>query len=158
MELPFMTELRRAMAAHGFREVAARASAGPAGELLLKRQTWNTNRAIVVAALHSAPRDLTRYLRELRSQVAFLCGFLPLFWGIGIQVIIVAPGITQCGIDPQRHVALIDNQWAIIQSLFLVDPKAQCCQSARTWGQIVTGKYQDAIAAVIGRCYGPHHA
>ena len=51
--------------------------------------------------------------------------------------------------DFARHVALIDNQWAIVQSLFLVDTADGSYSSARSWGQFVTGKYQDAIAEVL---------
>jgi hypothetical protein len=144
----FLPALTDALAAHGFQPVADTTTI-PDARLLLKRQTWNTNRAIVVVSRPHLPEDLRAYLRELRWRVAFRCGFFPIFWGIGIQVVIVAPGIWQGALDPARHVARIDNQWAIIQSLFLVDPVDQAFRSARSRGQFVTGKFQDAIDAAL---------
>ncbi len=149
----FFPDLVRTMGAHGFREVADAAKAIPDADLVLKRQTWNTNRAIVVVSLPEVPADFASYIRRLRKPVAFRCGFFPIFWGIGIQIVTVAPGLAQSDIDPSQHVALVDNQWAIVQSLFLVDPAAQTYQTARTWGQLVTGTYQDAIAGVLARHY-----
>jgi hypothetical protein len=40
---------------------------------------------------------------------------------------------------------------AIIQSLFLVDPSTQVFRFGRTWGQRITGQYQDAVAALLSR-------
>jgi hypothetical protein len=136
---------------YGFRRVPDCAKAIPDANLLLKRQTWNTNRAIVVVSLAQIPTDLGSYLKRLRKQVAFKCGFFPIFWGVGIQVIIIAPGASDNSVDPARHVSRIDNQWAVIQSLFLVDPATQTYRAASTWGQFVTGKFQDAISATLSR-------
>ena len=145
-------DLTRALADHGFCEVAD-TSGIPGVTLLLKRQSWNTNRAVVVVALDQAPTDMHAYLCELRRQVAFRCGFFPFFWGIGIQVVLVVPGLLQSGINPSLHVAQVDNQWAIIQSLFLADPMSQAFRSGRTWGQFVTGKFQDAISEVLAQSF-----
>ncbi|GEP40795.1 hypothetical protein [Brevifollis gellanilyticus] len=142
------TELTRVMAGYGFRPVAD-LSGIPDAVLLLKRQTWNTNRAIVVVCPGSPPTSLHDYMRQLRSSVAFRCRFLPVLWGIGIQVVLISPGLAQRGIDPSQHVARFDNQWAIVQSIFLVDPDAGTHQEARSWGQYVTGKFQDAISKIL---------
>lgn len=138
------------MAEHGFRQVTDTTSI-PDATLLLKRQTWNTNRAIVVVRPAEIPADIDSYLRQVRKRVAFQCGFFPFFWGIGIQVVVVAQGISQRGIIPTEHVAKVDNQWAIVQSIFLVDPETSTFQAGRTWGQFVTGKFQDAIATALSR-------
>ena len=50
-----------------------------------------------------------------------------------------------------RYVASIDNQWAIVQSVFFADPEARSYVGARTWGQVVTGPFQDAIAAALAK-------
>ncbi len=155
MKYAFLLSLIQTMAVHGFREVAEASNSIPDVELLLKRQTWNTNRAIVVVSLSEVPSDFAGYLRKLRTRVAFKCGFFPFFWGIGIQVILVAPGLAQSSLDPQKQVARVDNQWAIIQSLFLVDPSAQVFRSGRAWGQLVTGKFQNAIADVLSQYFKP---
>lgn len=146
----FLSDLTRTMAEHGFRSVPITAALSDV-TLLLKRQTWNTNRAIVVACPAQIPTDIRAYLHQLRKQVAFQCGFFPFFWGIGIQVIVIAPGISRSGIDPAQHVARIDNQWAIVQSIFLADSASRTYQTARTWGQFVTGKFQDAVSEALSR-------
>jgi hypothetical protein len=146
----FLTDLSRTMAEYGFRSVPITAALSDV-TLLLKRQTWNTNRAIVVACPAQIPPDIRVYLHQLRRQIAFKCGFFPVFWGIGIQVIVIAPGLSKSGIDPAQHIARVDNQWAIVQSIFLADSASRTYQSGRTWGQFVTGKFQDAVSEALSR-------
>ena len=154
----FLPELSEVLAPHRFREVVdAAPEAIPNVELLLKRQTWNTNRAVVLVNLSTPPADFGTYLRQLRTRVASQCGFFPFFWRIGIQVVVVAPGLGQAGITPAQHVARVDNQWAIVQSVFLVDPAARMFRSGRTWGQFETGKFQDAISAVLSPHFQPQN-
>lgn len=144
-----LEELVRSLALHGFREVARPSEFVPDAQVLLRRQTLNTNRAVVVVAPASVPQDLASYVKQVRRRAAFRCKFLPLLWGIGLQVVIVSPGIAAVDIDPARYVSKIDNQWAIVQSIFLVDPVAGSFRSARTWGQIFSGEYQDAIEEIV---------
>jgi hypothetical protein len=141
------------MSAHGFKEVEDPAATVSNAVFILKRQTWNTNRAIVALHLPAKPSSFPEWLWTVRRQVAFRCGFFPVFWGIGIQAVIVCDGVTDSSIDPARYVAKVDNQWAIIQSLFLLDTTVWQYRQARSWGQFVTGKYQDAIAGVIDRFF-----
>jgi len=136
---------------HGFRPVADPSRTIAGADLLLKRQTWNTNRAVALVSSPSTPEPLGPFLKVLRRRVAFRCGFFPVLYGVGVQVVLLAPGFRKAGVDPAGYVASIDNQWAIIQSLFLVDTVENSYASARSWGQVVTGKYQDAIAEVLSR-------
>jgi hypothetical protein len=142
-------ELVKALAIHGFREVARPSESVPDAWALLRRQTLSTNRAVVVVAPASTPRNLASYLKQVRRRAAFRCKFFPLLWGLGLQVVIVSPGIAAADIDLGQLVSRVDNQWAIIQSVFLVDPDARSFRSGRTWGQVITGKYQDAIEEVL---------
>lgn len=145
-QLPFFPALLDALAAFRFRRVEHANS-----ELLLKRQTLNTNRAVAVVNLPAVPFDFRAYRDTLRRDVAQTCKYIPFLWGIGIQLIAVAPGILS--VDPSQHIDLVDNQWAIVQSLFLVDPERREYRSARTWGQVFTGKYQNAIETVLRAHY-----
>ncbi len=140
MEHAFVPALIDALSAHGFKQVDA-----PKADLLMKRQTFNTNRAVVVVSAAAVPQDFGTYVRDVRADVARRCGYIPFLWPVGIQVVVVAPGITSTDIDPQHYVALVDNQWALIQSVFLVDPESRDYRSGRTWGKFITGKFQDAI-------------
>jgi hypothetical protein len=152
--IDLLLDLMRTMANHGFRQVPGTTAISDA-MLLLKRQTWNTNRAIVIVCPTQIPTDIRDYLRQLRRRVAFRCGFFPFFWGIGIQVVVIAPGCSQIGIDPTQYLARVDNQWAIVQSIFFVDPVAHTYQAAHTWGQFATGKFQDAIFLALSRHFQP---
>ena len=148
MREPFVQELIEALREHGFSEVEGDASTP---DILLKRQTLNMNRAVLVHFMQSMPPDFPQYIRDLRRRIAFRVHFVPFFWGLGIQLVIIAPGSAQSPINPTDFVAQVDNFWAIIQSFFLVDPANGTYASARTWGQVISGKYQDAIAEVLSR-------
>lgn len=144
-----LAELVSVLEIHGFRAVPRPSESVPDAQVLLRRQTLLTNRAVVVVAPASTPGEFGSYLKEVRRRAAWRCKFVPLLWGLGLQMVVVSPGITAGAIDPARHVARVDNQWAIIQSIFLVDPDAGNFRSARTWGQFITGMYQDAIDEVL---------
>jgi hypothetical protein len=62
-----LRDLMRTMANHGFRQVPGTTAISDA-MLLLKRQTWNTNRAIVIVCPAQIPTDIRDYLRR---RVAF---------------------------------------------------------------------------------------
>jgi hypothetical protein len=144
-----VSALTQAMAEHSFGQVANIKNI-PDAVLLLKRQTWNTNRAIIVVSPKQIPSDVHGYLIQIRNRVAFKCGFFPLFWGIGVQVV-VATGLLEDSINPAEHVNYVDNQWAIIQSVYLVDLDKKTYRTGRTWGQFITGKFQDAITDVLSK-------
>jgi hypothetical protein len=137
-------DLAAALARFGFVDVPCERPA----LAMLKRQTWNTNRAVVAAELTG---DVDPFVTALRDDVAKRCRCIPVLWPIGIQMVILARG---ADIDPSRYVALVDNQWALIQSMFVIDPGAGTFREARSWGQVITGKYQNAIGEVLSRHYG----
>src|SRR5437016_3805000 len=106
MKERFLSELRSALSTHEFRSVEP--SNIPGVVLLLKRQTFNTNRAVVVVNALSIPEDFSTYVRNLRRRVAFRVGFFPLLWGLGMQIVVVMPGVIQNGIKPRDYVAKLD--------------------------------------------------
>jgi hypothetical protein len=57
-----LLDLMRTMANRGFRQVLGTAAISDA-MLLLKRQTWNANRAIVIVCPAQIPTDICDYLR-----------------------------------------------------------------------------------------------
>lgn len=50
-----------------------------------------------------------------------------------------------------KGVDRLDNQWGIIQSVFVFDLETGERWQARTWGQVVTGRFQDAIWETLKR-------
>jgi len=141
----------------GFREVVAPQKNILGEILLLKRQTWNTNRAVVLLEITEPPSDMAVFLKQVRGAVARRVKFFPFLYGVGIQVIVMCPGITAAIQEPHDYVAKVDNQWAIIQSLYLIDPKKRDYLSGKTWGQVITGKFQSAIEETISELYRNAH-
>lgn len=75
----------------GFKSLEYIGAKIPECTCLLKRQTLATNRAICVVNLEEPPSDIGMYVTNLRRRVAFRVGFVPIFWGLGLQIIIVCP-------------------------------------------------------------------
>jgi hypothetical protein len=138
---------------HGFKEVSGYDLKIPECVCLLKKQTLNINRAVCVVELSELPDELGVYIKNLRNKVAFTVGFVPLLWGLGLQVVIICPNINKVRRLPGDFVAKVDNQWAIVQSAFFVDPVSQTFTDGRTWGQFITGKYQESISKQLQASY-----
>src|SRR3954470_2060463 len=96
----FVPELIHALSPYGFRPVANPDHTIPGAIALLKRQNLLTNRAVVVIELPELPADFARFAATTRKQVAFRCGFVPFFFGIGIQLIVTAPDALQSDLSP----------------------------------------------------------
>jgi hypothetical protein len=140
--------LEDALVPHGFRRVKQDVVGGLC-RVLLKRQTLNINRAVAVIYVDALPNDLQPLLRKIKKETAFRCGFFPLFYGIGTQLVLVTSSEDSSGIDPVRFIDKYDNQWSIIQSVFIVRTGVGLVATARTWGQHISAKYQDAIESVV---------
>ncbi|MCF2858776.1 hypothetical protein L1286_14920 [Pseudoalteromonas sp. SMS1] len=138
---------------YGFKKVEEAEVMLPGCSCLLKKQTLYMNRAVCVVELSQLPENFSSFIFQLRRKVAFKIRFIPIFYVVGIQVIIVCPNIASAVIDPSKYVAKFDNQWAIIQSLFLVDPMSKTFVQARSWGQFVTGEYQESISRQLSLNY-----
>lgn len=148
-----LAEIEAGLSSYGFRRVNFDHSRHDDCKLILKRQTWNTNRAVCVLEKESLPEDFETYMKEMRKLVAFKAKFFPFLYGIGIQMVFACPGILNNITEPKNYVSNIDNQWAIVQSLFLIDTNTKTFKEGRTWGQVVTGKFQDTISELIANYY-----
>lgn len=113
------------------------------------RKTWNTNRAVFLA--QTEPRDptaLRAYVEALRRESGRVFGSS--WWSqLGLQLVLEVTGTPPSQATLQGLVAAFNTQGILIQSLFAVEPSTLERTSARTWGQVVTGKFQDAIARAI---------
>lgn len=142
-------DIKANMADMGFKEVTKPFSKHGECILLLKKQTFSINRAVVIVKFSELPDDLECYLKILRKNVAFKIGFFPLFYGVGLQVIIIANNIDLDKIDTTKLVSKIDNQWSIVQSVYMLNTAKKSYHAIRTWGQFITGKYQSKISEII---------
>ncbi len=149
--------LEPALAPLGFRTAASPEGVAAAWV----RKTWNTNRAVVLVERDAD--DLGPWAQANKLRIGTALGYFPFFYGMGLQVVGIVPsaagadGFTKNGaplvlsLDDDAlgaYVDRIDNQRCIIQSLFAVDRAGHVAQ-ARTWGQLVTGRFQDAIARTL---------
>ncbi|MDY7228525.1 hypothetical protein [Hyalangium rubrum] len=119
------------------------------------RKTWNTNRAVV--HLHAPPstKDLGLLTQQLKLPLGKELGYFPFFYGMGLQVVWSGRGLTHRAASLSSSVDVIDNQRCIVQSLFVVDLDRGTFREARTWGQVITGTFQDRIAECLQRDYQP---
>jgi len=113
------------------------------------RRTWNTNRAVFLA--QTDPRDpaaLGAHVEALRRESGRVFGSS--WWSqLGLQLVLEVSGTLPSQSRLQGLVARYNTQEILVQSLFAVEPSTLERTSARTWGQVVTGKFQDAIARAI---------
>jgi hypothetical protein len=109
-------KLRTVLAPHGFHPIPLKA--GSPCRTILKRQTFNTNRAVAVVEVASVPEDLAFLVKAIKKEAAFRCGFFPYFYGIGTQLVLITQNpVVQT--DIYRFVDKFDNQWSIVQSIFV---------------------------------------
>ena len=141
-------QLEEALTAYGFRRVKE-GGRGCLCRAILKLQTLNLNRAVAVVDIDALPDDPVPLIERIKKEVAYRSGFFPFFYGIGTQLVLVVSGATPEKIGPERYVDKYDNQWSIIQSVFVIRSDSGLVATARTWGQRISGKYQDAIEAVL---------
>jgi hypothetical protein len=110
-----------------------------------KRKTWNTNRG--VALLETGPDidSLEAFVGRVREPIGKAIGYVPFFYPLGLQLILAGRGILSEQSALSRLLSKIDNQTVVLQSIHVIDLNDMAYVSERTWGQVVTGRYQDAI-------------
>jgi hypothetical protein len=110
-----------------------------------KRKTWNTNRGVALLELNQGLDSLEAFIRAVRDPVGKAIGYFPFFYPLGLQLILAGEGIHQEQSGLSAVLSKIDNQTVVLQSIHVVDLRRMASASARTWGQVITGRYQDAI-------------
>ena len=109
-----------------------------------KRKTWNTNRAVVMIRLEDPGEDPSKFLQSQKFAVGKRIGYTPFFYPLGLQIILV--GHLTGNLEHLKKVLdRVDNQRVNLQSIHLVDLEMRKSYSVRTWAQIITGRFQDAI-------------
>jgi hypothetical protein len=113
------------------------------------RKTWNTNRAVFLARLEEGDtQDMRSRVEVLRRESGRVFGSS--WWSqLGLQIVFAVVGPPPAESVLKELVAAFNTQGILIQSLFAVDLGTLATTSARTWGQVITGPFQDAIAEAI---------
>lgn len=126
-----------------------------------KRKTWNTNRGIAVLRLPEAAPHAGEYALDIRKNAGKAIGYIPFLYELGLQLVLVAPGILRKADGLDRYVTKVNNSTVLLQGIHVVDPDDGSARTVRTWGQVVTGKFIDAVEAAIAACAqdgAGHHA
>jgi hypothetical protein len=114
--------------------------------------TWNVNRAVALLKRPEGPFHVGDHCQKMKWRLLWLTRFIPLLYEVGLQMVLCGNGLEALLGDPQSLQEDVDgysNQFVVLQSIFVVDTQTKRYASARTWGQLVSGKYQDAIVAGI---------
>ena len=144
--------LNRRLSPHGFLVVEPdEAARAPEVGVVrgFHRKTWNTNRAVFLARLEGGDPLKTRSRVELlRRESGRVFGSS--WWSqLGLQIVFACEGPPPEADVLKALVASFNTQGILIQSLFAVDLGTADCTSARTWGQVVAGAFQGALAQAI---------
>jgi hypothetical protein len=110
-----------------------------------KRRNINMNRAVALLSFPDALQSPGQFAQSIKVPLGKAIGYIPVLNELGLQIIIAGPGLLVWSNDLSKFLDKINNQRVILQSLHIVDLTARDSASARTWGQAVTGRYQDAI-------------
>jgi hypothetical protein len=103
------------------------------------------NRAVALLQFPDTAKNPGELARNVRTPLGKAVGYIPFLNELGVQIIIAGPGLLAWSKNLHSFLDKINNQRVILQSLHFVDLTARHSVSARTWGQAITGRYQDAI-------------
>ena len=102
----------------------------------------------------ASERPVGQVAKGVRSALAKPLGYRFILYGLGLQVVVVGPNVSARAEELDAYVDRIDNKWAIVQFIAAVDEETRAVHEARTWGQVLTGPYQDAIMAALRETLG----
>jgi hypothetical protein len=133
-----------AVAAQRFRRIEPTPTCSAAPLLAAwRRRTLNTNRGIALLSADGMEQEPGALAQGSKRSVGKALGYFPFFYELGPQTVLCGRGLTTSGLG--RWVDAYNNQRVVLQSLFLVDLSAWDWAQARTWGQVLSGTFQDAI-------------
>jgi hypothetical protein len=112
------------------------------------RKTWNTNRGVVLASAPRAVRRSLAYHVDVLRRVAGVVLGSSWWRQLGMQIVVEVEGALPPAAVLDGLVDKINHQGVLVQSVFAVDAQG-AYTSARAWGQVVTGRFQDAIQAAL---------
>jgi hypothetical protein len=119
-----------------------------------KLSSLSMNRAVAVVRAPEPGVELGAYAQKLKWKLLWRTWFVPFLYELGVQIVICGEGLRdRVGLPDHllKHVDRISNQFVVLQSLFVADLSSRQYAGVRTWGQIFTGEYQDAIGRGIER-------
>ncbi len=91
-------------------------------------------------------------VKRLRKVLAFHLGFIPMLYELGINLVIAGPNVDLSS-DPRQYVAKVNTFWAMVQSVYLLNTTSLEGTWTSSWGQVVSGRIQERVAAKIAEGY-----
>lgn len=139
--------LERHLGPMGFVTVAPDDNLRELGVLqMYRRKNWNTNRGVAVARLGSG--SLPAYVEVLRNEVGR--GLGSSWWNqLGLQLVIEMGGPPAPRSELAPLVAKVNTQGVLVQSVSTYERTTGAFSHERTWGQVITGRFQDGICAAL---------
>jgi hypothetical protein len=116
---------------------------------LWKRKTWNTNRGVALLEIADASMPLSQLAAGVQLPVGEMIGYITFLYPLGLQLILAGRGFASQPEQLKPVLDKIDTQTIILQSLHAIDLNSLTSISVRTWGQVFTGRFQDAIEEAI---------
>src|SRR5262249_54865202 len=89
-----------------------------------KRKTFGTNRGIVLVVLDDTNTDPGQFARDNRRRLGKVLGYFPLFYELGLQIVVGGRDILQHSVRLNDYVDQVNTQWVVLQSIHVVDTAA----------------------------------
>ena len=137
---------------HGFLRHSRPGMAGLGVVGFWRRRTLMSNRAVALVRRPEADFEFGPFCQSLKWKLMRQTLSVPFFYEVGLQIVVAGEGLGPLLDRPGGLVSVVDqydNQFVVLQSVFAVDLTTHRYSCERTWGQILTGKFQDAIASGI---------
>lgn len=151
----FATKLDEELHEHSFKQHSIENIFDVEEVVVWRRRTWNSNRAVLLIRLSDKNIESIKNLGAFSQQIKFKAGkqigYKIFLYALGLQIIYYGDDFGDLTHTIKGHVDKYDNQRVVLQSIFLLDRACKTMESTRTWGQFLTGQYQDIIENTIGK-------
>jgi hypothetical protein len=115
----------------------------------LRKNNLIMNSGIVIIKINPDLTDInySKLCKRIKFRIAFKVLFVPFLYAFYHQFIIVDENIIDddSNYNLSNVVDSVDNQISITQSITLIDSARKKYIHSRTWGQVISGKFQNAI-------------
>ena len=110
----------------------------------------NINRSVITIKFNKAMKldELINYVQDIKIRLGKATGYVPFLNEVGMQIVVYSDKI----LDSQNELKPVDtvnNQRALIQSIFIIDTKNKNYYKAFTVMQTITSKIQTIIDKTI---------
>lgn len=121
--------------------------------VILRRRTHFTNRAIAIIELSDENKknikNLGQFSQRIKKKLGKEIGYKFIFYALGLQVVFYGHDVMELSEKLANYTDKTNNQYVVLQSIHVIDNRNNTSKSVRTWGQYITGEYQNIIEKSI---------